>query len=371
MKPLQTSKIYAFATKGSGTNEEARLQYLLSGFGPTLLPFDKSAKRSSALQLWRKVRCDRPDLLIMEGTGVAGGIVCLLARWFLGIRYVLSSGDAVGPFIAATHPLIAPIFAIYERILCLCCDGFIGWTPYLVGRALTFGARRAMTAAGWNSIPVDPERLALARTSLRSEWGIDDDTIVFGIIGSLVWNARYQYCYGAELVRAVLRVPQDRKVVVVIGGDGSGLEQLKRIAAQAPHRIRLLGSVPQHDVINCLAAMDVASLPQSVDNVGSFRYTTKLSEIIAAGLPVVTGQIPLAYDLDTGWIWRLRGSSPWSEDYVAQLADLMGRIGRQEIRDRSARVPRDDRLFSSEDQSRRVAEFINDLCLDLGRRPSR
>jgi hypothetical protein len=49
----------------------------------------------------------------------------------------------------------------------------------------------------------------------------------------------------------------------------------------------------------------------SVDQVGSFRYTTKLSKYLAFGLPVITGQIPLAYDLDDGWIWRLAGDAPW------------------------------------------------------------
>ena len=61
--------------------------------------------------------------------------------------------------------------------------------------------------------------------------------------------------------------------------------------------------------------MDVASLPQSVDGVGSFRYTTKLSEYLAARLPVVTGEIPLAFDLDDGWMWRLPGDAPWEERY--------------------------------------------------------
>jgi hypothetical protein len=30
------------------------------------------------------------------------------------------------------------------------------------------------------------------------------------------------------------------------------------------------------------------------------HYTTKFSEYLTAGLPVVTGQIPLVYDLDAG-----------------------------------------------------------------------
>ena len=54
------------------------------------------------------------------------------------------------------------------------------------------------------------------------------------------------------------------------------------------------------EVVDYLAAFDLASLPQSVDRVGSFRYSTKLCEYLAVGLPIITGQIPAAYDLDAG-----------------------------------------------------------------------
>ena len=45
-------------------------------------------------------------------------------------------------------------FAMYERMLCRFSAGFIGWTSYLVGRAISFGAPRGMTAAsgpGWTT----------------------------------------------------------------------------------------------------------------------------------------------------------------------------------------------------------------------------
>jgi hypothetical protein len=47
------------------------------------------------LILWR----ERPDLLVMEGTGIAGGVACLAARAIWGQKYIVSSGDAVGPFV--------------------------------------------------------------------------------------------------------------------------------------------------------------------------------------------------------------------------------------------------------------------------------
>ena len=57
------------------------------------------------------------------------------------------------------------------------------------------------------------------------------------------------------------------------------MQHLKDLAGEELGRtIILTGRVPREQVIDYLAAMDVGSLPQSVDGVGSFRYTIKLSE---------------------------------------------------------------------------------------------
>ena len=192
----QPHEILAFATKGTGTNEEQRLRGLLSELPAEFLPFDKSNKRASGRAVLKTLWQRRPDLVVMEGTGLAGGLPCLAARFLAGVPFVVSSGDAVAPFVGAIHPLLKPFFAIYERLLCRYSAGFIGWTPYLVGRALTLGAPRGMTAAGWGPVP-DPTRQAAARRRIRSQYNIDDQTILFGLVGALVWNRRLAYSYGS------------------------------------------------------------------------------------------------------------------------------------------------------------------------------
>jgi glycosyltransferase involved in cell wall biosynthesis len=149
--------------------------------------------------------------------------------------------------------------------------------------------------------------------------------------------------------------------VLLVGG-GTGLERLRELAGDdLGTRILLPGPVPQELVTSYLAAMDVGSLPQSVDQVGALRYTTKLSEYLTAGLPVVTSQIPLAYDLDDGWLWRIPGDTPWSDTYVDALAGLMRDVSRAEVEQRRAAIPRDLPLFDEHDQRRRVRGFISDV----------
>lgn len=310
---------------------------------------------------WRLLR-ERPAVVVMEGTGIAGGLAVLAAR-LGGVRYVVSSGDAVGPYLSSFRPWLRPLGTAYEVLLCRAAAGYVGWSPYLVGRALTLGAPRAMTAANW--APSHPGPPA-DRAAARRRFGLPEDAIVFGLVGSLGWHERAGYCYGAELVRAAARVERTDVYVLVVG-DGSGRASLEELAGPLlGRRVLLPGAVPREEVPLALAAMDVASLPQSVDGVGAFRYTTKISEYLAAGLPVVTGEIPLAYDLDDGWLWRLPGEAPWDERYVAALAQLMRSVSADDVAARRARVPAEQPLFSAERQRRQVSDFVLDVAARAG-----
>src|SRR5262249_17700770 len=154
-----------------------------------------------------------------------------------------------------------------------------------------------------------PDRLAASRVEIREKLGIATNDLVFGLVGSLAWTNQVRYCYGMELVRALQRTKRSGLKVIIVG-DGDGRIHLQVAAGKRLNdAVHLIGRVPRDHVPDYLSAMDVASLPQSVDQLGSFRYTTKLSEYLATRLPIVTGQIPLAYDLGDDWVWRLPGNS--------------------------------------------------------------
>jgi glycosyltransferase involved in cell wall biosynthesis len=247
---------------------------------------------------------------------------------------------------------------VYERLLCRRCSGFIGWTPYLVGRALTFGAPRAMTAPGWSLLTPSTD----ARTRTRAQLGVQERDLVVGIVGTLDWTESVSYSYGLELVRAAAGLQRD-DVVMCIVGDGSGRGRLEALAAEVPSaRVLFTGRVAPEEVPDHLAAFDIASLPQSVDGVGAFRYSTKLSEYLAAELPIITGEIPAAYDLDGGFLWRLPGDTPWSPRYIDALVELLEHVSAPDIaaRRRAAQAFAQDG-FDPEIQQQRVRAFVLDI----------
>src|ERR671920_295305 len=115
--PDRSLRLACFATQGTGHRDEDRIRTLLSEFDPTVLRFDRRRRAWQVPRLVGSLRRQRPDLLAMEGTGVAGGLAVLLARALLGIPFVVSTGDAGAPFLRRRHWLLGPAAAVYERTL--------------------------------------------------------------------------------------------------------------------------------------------------------------------------------------------------------------------------------------------------------------
>ena len=350
-------RVLCFATQGAGGNEEARIVKLLAAFSPVVWPYDRSARLRSAGRLLAEIRRTRPDLVVMEGSGSPGGLAILIARLLFGVPYVVSSGDAIAQFLSLRHRLLKPAFLLYEHLLYRLSSGFIGWSPYLVGRAITYGAPRGVTAAGFAHHP----RRTEARQEIRAALGIPPDAIVFGLLGALAWTERHGYCYGLELVQAASALTRDDLYVLIVG-DGTGKPRLEQLAGpRLGTRILLPGRCALEEVPAYLAAMDLGSLPQSVDPVGALRYTTKIAEYVSAGLPLVTGQLPFAYDFDADWIVRLPGDTPWDPRYVAALTRLMDTVQPADIALLRRRVPASLPEFDEDRQRVRVTAFVREL----------
>ena len=177
----------------------------------------------------------------------------------------------MGPYLGLISPWLSGPGRLYERVLCKLSAGYIGWSPYLVGRAITLGARRGVTAAHWSRDVLSPQQRLALRADVRGRLAIPENALVVGLVGSLKWNRRREYTYGRELVEAVGRTSrQDLRILIV--GSGDGRPQLESLAGdELGRRVLLPGAVPPDQVAAMLCAMDVASLPQSVDEVGALR----------------------------------------------------------------------------------------------------
>ena len=97
-------KLLAFATQGTSGNDETRLRALLQNHPAAWFPFDPKSKRQSCTALLRRMLKGRYPLIVMEGTGIAGGLALLASRLLTGQRYIVSSGDAVAPFVSQKQP---------------------------------------------------------------------------------------------------------------------------------------------------------------------------------------------------------------------------------------------------------------------------
>src|SRR5689334_5962414 len=97
-------RVVCFATQGHEHIEGHRIRQMLAELQPEAYPFDHSHKLRSAIGLLRLARRRRPALIVMEGSGLAGGLPLLLLDAFLRIPYVVSTGDAVGPYLRKRSP---------------------------------------------------------------------------------------------------------------------------------------------------------------------------------------------------------------------------------------------------------------------------
>jgi glycosyltransferase involved in cell wall biosynthesis len=289
-----------------------------------------------------------------------------MARRSRGIPYVFSSGDPVAGFFHATKgPAAGAAFGAYERALFRSCAGFIGWTPYLAGRALEMGARRAVTIEGGVDLDVFHPLPAPEKAALRARYGLPapGEGIVCGVVGGIKWVPRQSYCYGLEIVEAAKRVRRRDMTFLVVGdGDGRPLLEQRLAGTDAASRVVFTGRLPESEVALAMNAMDLGFVVQTLDGLGSYRLTTKLPEYLACGTPVAMSPIPGYFDYVEDAGWALPPLHPASPAFHDQLAAWLDGLTHEEIaaRSRTCRTVAEQR-FAYDITGRRFAAFVANI----------
>ena len=161
---------------------------------------------------------------------MAGGLACLWTRWVRGTPYIVSSGDAVGPWVSTRLPLVGLAFGAY-RAAAVSLGGRVHRLEPVPRRpGVAFRRARAMTAAGWAPFN-EPTSNSRRVAQVRKRLGIPSESVIFGIVGSLVWSSRARYCYGLELLSAIKQTDR-ADVHALIVGEGSGLAHLQEAAGK-------------------------------------------------------------------------------------------------------------------------------------------
>ena len=358
------SEILGIVTGGPGDARRLRTLAAALPYGLVLEEVDRSLPRAeSARRIRRALASRRWPLVVLEGTGIAGGLSVIRSARRAGTPYVVSSGDPIGGFFRTVKgPVAGRLFERYERSLYRNSAGYVGWSPYLTGMAISMGAPRGVTVEGGVDLRAFGVASDADRAAARRSFGIAPDHLVLGVVGSLKWTERQQYCYGLELVEALRRVRRTDATVMIVG-DGDGRSQLEaRVHPELKSRVVLTGKLPADEVPRALQAFDVGFVTQTLDGLGSYRLTTKLPEYLAAGVPVAMSPIPGYFDYVGDAGWPLPEGHPASATFHDELAGWIDDLdaGAVSARRAPARAAAEAR-FNYDVLSRRFASFIEHI----------
>ncbi|MDT0117733.1 glycosyltransferase [Microbacterium sp. PRF11] len=338
-----TEDFLVVVAQGTGSFDAERVRHLLkaSGLSAKEVHLERSAGAvASMLATFKAVWNSQQKLIFMEGTGLRVGLPIIIARVLRGrrLKYVVSSGDAIDRFIRNRYGYIPGLIArCYETLLYRNAALFIGWTPYLVGRAIRMGAPTGLTIEGQAPQSVG-DTVGPRRAEIRSRLGVKPNNLLVGVTGSINWSVRQSYAYGLELVEsAALATRKDVQFIVV--GSGSGRAKLIARAASNGAPVIFVERVPRQELLALMAALDVAVVAQTPDEVGLLRLTTKLPEYLAVGTPVIMPAMPGAFDYlpagsDSPAI-LVPATHPGRREFWRRLALVIDELDRENLQKRS------------------------------------
>jgi glycosyltransferase involved in cell wall biosynthesis len=288
-------------TSAMGERAQSFATRLLDRFDCRLV-HRRAGKLAAVGQMLRTIFAVRPAACYVLDLAAAGVLAAGAYRHATGTPFVLDTGDAV-----------VELGRVLGR----------GQVGMLATRALDAYAMRAaaavavrgsyhrelLTRRGVNATFV-PDGVAVDQFAVWSGHSVTGSEspgyevtgphdpsrpLVIGLVGSSVWVPSRQTCYGWELVELVrlLRGRLPRPIRGVLVGDGSGVEVLRRRAAESgvADAIEFAGRIPYDRLPEWLRRFDVCLSTQTNDVIGNVRTTGKLPLYLAAGRFVLASKV--------------------------------------------------------------------------------
>jgi glycosyltransferase involved in cell wall biosynthesis len=343
----------------SGTATAERAAWVAEAAGGATVVHRHGGRLGAAAAFATGVLLRRPARLYLVDCAVPTVLAALVARLTSRATVVLDTGDATAALVRSSGQggvAGAWLGVIVERL------GYrLATTIVVRSRGL---AARVRAMAGRDSVVIpdgfDPKLAGIRDAGhLRRRWGIGDETIAIGVLGTARWNARLQWCYGRDVIEALARSTRPDVVgVLLVAGDG--VPHLRSLAARRGVADRVLFVEPGRgaEAWDQLAALDVALSTQTNDAVGQARTTGKLAQYLAAGKYVLASRVGTAADvLPPEMLLEYRGA--WDEDYFTRLATAVdGLPARPTLRALGAELVARADAFSYETLRRRWRDEV-------------
>ena len=244
-----------------------------------ILPFIQSALRF------------RPDVIYVMDTAYTGVLAGCTAKKLIGCKLVTDTGD-----VAFELAKSSGIYSAKQLML-------INWIEQMAFKnsdcIVVRGSyhKTLLESQGVRNVVFIPDGVdtdaakPVDATALKRELGLENSLVV-GLVGTMIWSERHQMCYGWDVVEAIALL-KDVPVKALLVGDGDGRAILERRAQElgVANRVLFTGQIPYDDLPRYLSAMDVCISTQSNDLVGMVRTTGKLPLYLAYGKYVVATDV--------------------------------------------------------------------------------
>jgi glycosyltransferase involved in cell wall biosynthesis len=239
----------------------------------------------------REAAAFRPDLIYVMDMAYSGVLAGLFSRRALGCRMVTDTGDLVYELLKSSGGYSRLQLALARRVE----QAAIRRSDAIVVRGSVHqtlleqqGVRRVAFVPDGVDTTAPPVAPCPAQRRLL---GLTD-SFVLGVIGTMTWSRRHQFCYGWDVIEA-LGYLRERNVSGVLVGDGDGRARLEARASELGVRDRAVftGHLPYAQLPSTIALMDACVSTQSNDAVGQVRTTGKLPLYLACGKYVIATDV--------------------------------------------------------------------------------
>ncbi|WP_322500937.1 glycosyltransferase [Streptomyces rochei] len=247
-----------------------------------------------------------------------------LAARLAGVRAVVATEHSLGDSQMEGRPLTPAVRALYlagERL----GTTTVAVSPTVADRLERWGVPAPRIEVVPNGIDLDRFRFdPVARQRTRRRLGLPPDAYVVGGVGRLTPGKRFDV-----LVRALARLPDDCRLLLVGGGPEEHL--LRRTAREAgvADRVLLTGErpcapdgTPGPDLPSLTSAMDVLAAPSPEEAFG-----LAVVEGLASGLPVLFSSCPAIEDLPPHAAPVARRVTGGPAEFARALAEVRAAAG--------------------------------------------